>query len=101
MPLKEKAAGRAPKAATNTTRDPLYASPRVASSQIPAETHRDLRQPPAAEPQRVSTDGAALGLLILLLQRRGLPAIVRRHGWGLVERWTRQLVDAHLTGETA
>jgi hypothetical protein len=68
---------------------------------FPGRRDRSLPHPPAGNPERLSADGAALGLLVLLLQRRGLPAIVRRHGWGLVERWLRQLVDARLTGGIA
>lgn len=98
--------GRALRAPAGTTqRRQSCASPRPLSSRytrelLPGRRDGSLPHPPAAEPQRASTDGAALGLLVLLLQRRDIPALVRQHGWALVEKWLRQFVEVRLAGRT-
>jgi hypothetical protein len=77
----KKAAGRAPKAATDVIHKEAYQPPTISSS------------------SNSQTDGIALGMLLLGLQRPGLPKFVRHHAWGLVEQWTRKFVDARLAEE--
>jgi hypothetical protein len=79
----KKAAGRAPKAATDVIQQEVYQLPTAPSS------------------PNSQTDGIALGTLLLGLQTPGLPRFVRHHAWGLVEQWTRKLVDARLAGGIA
>lgn len=69
-------------------RSPDYRTPRPRVNANPEMVQGEQHH---GEP-RPSTDGAELGLLVLALQRRDLPKMARRHGYGLVETWLRQLV---------
>jgi hypothetical protein len=82
QPERKEAAGRAATAAT--------------------DVHQEAYQPPAVpSSSNPRTNGIALGMLLLGLQRPGLPKFVRHHAWGLVEQWTRKLVDDRLAGSIA
>lgn len=96
--------------AANTTQGQSYPSPRSSSSPFSRRIFprcRDRRSPcpPAPGPGPCTGEWSALrdalGLLLLGLQGTRLPAHQSRRAWGLVERWTAQLVDARLAGEAA
>jgi len=100
---------RVQRAAATTNRPEFYASPHVLSRPY---CRRLPPTPAASAPQRArvmsprpaaSSEGATLGLLILLLsgQTNSLPARQAREGRILAERWLRQLVEARHASEAA